>query len=366
MTEHNSGMPDFLQLEVFRATTRRVLTMTRLQRALITAMAIASGIICNNIAFAAENIYQVEMIVFERTTADTDEQWPKNLVLEYPGHWQRLFDPAAEAARQAEAEAATARTDALRLSDDFLQTLANEAADRRGTEASDFSAATPDATAENPDSLAGTGNSSPSAETTAFFAFLPPQQRTLEKTRAALDRSKQLRVVFHEAWRQPLTAIEKSPALIFHGGNQFGANYELQGYIHLGISRYLHLQTNLWFTHFAPNHGQSSEHWPKLPTEPAALTGNRKGLSKSADPTAASVYPTAIAGDSAVVPQPDAPFGLPGWDTSSTEDPYAALLEAPYVINQIATLRQKRRMRSGELHYIDHPQIGLLIKFTPI
>ena len=27
--------------------------------------------------------------------------------------------------------------------------------------------------------------------------------------------------------------------------------------------------------------------------------------------------------------------------------------------------QQQRRMRSGELHYLDHPVIGLLVKVTP-
>ena len=42
-----------------------------------------------------------------------------------------------------------------------------------------------------------------------------------------------------------------------------------------------------------------------------------------------------------------------------------SLYSAP-VIEYITTLREKRRMRSEELHYIDHPILGLLIFITPI
>lgn len=31
-----------------------------------------------------------------------------------------------------------------------------------------------------------------------------------------------------------------------------------------------------------------------------------------------------------------------------------------------APIRQKRRMRSGELHYLDHPFLGILVKITPV
>lgn len=35
-------------------------------------------------------------------------------------------------------------------------------------------------------------------------------------------------------------------------------------------------------------------------------------------------------------------------------------------ITRVVTLRQKRRMRSKETHYIDHPVIGILIHIEPL
>ena len=32
----------------------------------------------------------------------------------------------------------------------------------------------------------------------------------------------------------------------------------------------------------------------------------------------------------------------------------------------ITTMRESRRMRSNELHYLDHPYLGLLILVTPL
>lgn len=288
-------------------------------------MALASGVCI------AETVYQVEMIVFERTTPTSNEVWPKNLTLEYPKPWQRLFDPQEEAKRQ--------EATSLQPADDFLQTIAQEAAQlQRAVD------------------TAQTGiEASRSAQTDAtdvaapllheFFAFLPKEKRGLQKAREAIDRNQQLRVLFHEAWRQPLTAIEKSPALILRGGSQYGVYSELQGYIHLGISRFLHLHTNLWFTHFAPNHGQMPEHWPNLPPEPPELSSE-------------SVVAQEISGTSdEVTTEPWSPDEMVNADSD--------LQKPPYAVNQIVTLQQKRRMRSGELHYVDHPRLGILIKMIP-
>ena len=36
------------------------------------------------------------------------------------------------------------------------------------------------------------------------------------------------------------------------------------------------------------------------------------------------------------------------------------------VLEARSLLQQKRRMRSKEMHYIDHPLIGVVIKFMPL
>lgn len=296
-------------------------------------------------ASASEPIYQVEMIVFERTAPGSDEVWPKNLSLEYPKPWQRLFNPLEEAQQQK----AAAQADALRLSDDFLRTLAQESAELQSGA---------DATQSSTDSAPRTQTSDATSATQPpslpeFFAFLPKERRGLQQSRDAIDRNHQLRVVFHEAWRQPLTAIEKSPALLLRGGNRYGDHYELQGYLYLGISRFLHLHTNLWFTHFAPNHGQLPEHWPILPVEPMGLA-SRSDMSGS---------DTSMRASDSSASSSDLPSQT--WATDEMDSAFTDLKESPYVINQIVTLQQKRRLRSGELHYIDHPKLGMLIKITP-
>jgi hypothetical protein len=48
-----------------------------------------------------------------------------------------------------------------------------------------------------------------------------------------------------------------------------------------------------------------------------------------------------------------------------TEAELQAFLDSPdYAWRHAVLLQQSRRMRGGELHYIDHPMFGLLIKVT--
>ena len=37
-----------------------------------------------------------------------------------------------------------------------------------------------------------------------------------------------------------------------------------------------------------------------------------------------------------------------------------------YPYRHAVLVQQKRRMRSNEVHYIDHPLLGAVIKFTPV
>jgi hypothetical protein len=37
----------------------------------------------------------------------------------------------------------------------------------------------------------------------------------------------------------------------------------------------------------------------------------------------------------------------------------------PYIPRQIVLMQQERDMRSNEIHYLDHPLLGIIIKIVP-
>lgn len=277
---------------------------------------------------SANNVFHIELIVFERydrPQGSDDEQWGKNIRLEYPTPWQRLINPEEEAIK-------TEELNATAPPDDFLKTLENERNAAASTE-----------------DTSGSVGSSPK-----HYEYLPQDKHNLRKTKDALNNSNQLRVLFHHAWTQPLTAPENAPALILHGGNRYGDLFELQGFIRLGISRFVHIETDLWFSQFVPNHGQKPDHWPDLPIEPIERQSSVV-QKRSSDVNQYQTY------------ERNTEFNMQEHEwQEGMENAYGQAVDSAYLVKQIITLRQKRRIRTGETHYLDHPRLGVIIKVTPL
>ena len=49
------------------------------------------------------------------------------------------------------------------------------------------------------------------------------------------------------------------------------------------------------------------------------------------------------------------------WQAGETLDE-PEQVDSAFLVRQIVTLKQSRRMRSGEVHYLDHPRLGVLIQ----
>jgi hypothetical protein len=145
------------------------------------------------------------------------------------------------------------------------------------------------------------------------FTPVPTNERSLNPQAATLARSGNYTLLFHQAWRQTIYANKTNIAI--SGGKVFNGHHELEGSISLSVGQYLKIQTNLWLTKFAPAGTSIAESWPELPNLPNSFTSDV--------------------------------------DTSNP-------------IQRIVKLNQERTMRSNEVHYIDHPVMGLIIKITPV
>lgn len=206
------------------------------------------------------------------------------------------------------------------------------------------------------------------------FERLSPEQAQLGDAVKKLNDSRRYRVLRHSIWRQPALERDQAVALRFAAGEPMtleipasaypappeastdevagtsdsnssemsGGIYRfeqsigegilgprlreaevlpLDGTIKLVVSRYLHLHADLYFT--------TDVHW-------------RDG--KDAGSAPASAHIEAAASTESQTHVTRGPNGRP-------------LLSYAF--------QQQRRMRSGELHYLDHPVVGLLVKVTP-
>lgn len=196
------------------------------------------------------------------------------------------------------------------------------------------------------------------------FSILPRQAQVLVGVKRRLDSNRGYRVLFHEAWRQPI-ADKGTPAVIINGGDNIGRRHRLEGSIQLRVSRYLHIETHLWLTQLSA--GSTAGAPDRKTATPGASENNAKDPTKDGD-TEGKVTESE-ANSTAHPPWPPLP-GLPiNRNRAATAANNRQPSHMPYHLNRvqrIALFNEKRRMRSKELHYIDHPLMGLLIIITPV
>lgn len=194
-------------------------------------------------------------------------------------------------------------------------------------------------------------NSSVDLTKEAFYR-LPESERQLNAQAQKLERNSRFQVLFHNAWRQVITNEKAAKSILIQGGQTFGQHQELEGSIRLSVATYLKLQTNLWYSQFDLNVGQEqTRQWPELPKQPNFLATPIAGLSL----------------DSSLELEQALAVENQQWDNTlatpdNSNDPANS---DNYLTRQIILLQQSRDMRSSEIHYIDHPVVGIIVQVTP-
>lgn len=288
------------------------MTMTRITR-FCSALALSLAAAGTQAANYAGNTFEIEMIIFERPQgmAHTSENWPASPRLEYPSRWVD-FDTRKESSK-------------------------------------------PVASRE---SLSPAGaNGEPMGEAAAKIGstlLLSPTATMLNNKAAALARGGD-RVLFHKAWRQVLKQKRSSPAVLIDGGDSFQGYSQLGGSVTLSVSRYLHLSTNLWLNDFS---SPASDEGILLPKRPRATAETPvKILSATQSENKNPSY-------SSLALQDD-PGTLGDYEPITLGEPQLEAEQTVYVAHA-AHLQHERRLRSGQLHYIDHPAFGILIEIRTV
>lgn len=206
------------------------------------------------------------------------------------------------------------------------------------------------------------------------------------------------RVLFSGSWPQALEARKQAAALLIEGGDAVGQHHELEGYIRVGLERYLHIDTDLWLSKF-------SEQRPTLRRDSYETAGNDYSAARQT-PTRSPYQESPVNSAPRRLSEfPALPIPFPvndrqavgrnlragnDFDTHNSDDPASgtenirsdedrsqpfrpssnldvlAADDSSYFVDRTVVMRQNRRMRSGEVHYLDHPMFGVLIKITPI
>ncbi len=140
-----------------------------------------------------------------------------------------------------------------------------------------------------------------------------PNQSLLDDVKS-INRQRTLRPVIHRRWRQPVPP-RSAPQPIYISAPIDQRNpatatgfARIEGFIDVTVSRYLHFGSTLWY------HSDTLGHAPEfLPLMPGSLSR------------------------------------------------YSQIIAEPYM-----QLQESRRMRSGDLHYLDHPKFGVIVKIDAL
>lgn len=259
---------------------------------------------------SAQDLYKVEVIVFERKEAPTGdaERWPRDIELAYPADTQALTErqPSAEAELGFEAEGAYP----------------------------------------------------------APYQLLPPESLSLTGRKNALGRDYRLRPIYHQAWLQPLTGPRQSLPVQIVGGDSFGEQRELGGTIEVSVNKFIHLDAHLWLATFERNEGQLPEPWPPLPS----IGGTERVNDFAFNPTESVEFPTEDpatqrGGESTSWESQGLAGATPNQAEFADQNLGVTTPSAePFLVKEIVTMNQSRRMRTAEVHYLDHPKLGVLVQ----
>jgi peptidoglycan-binding protein CsiV len=144
------------------------------------------------------------------------------------------------------------------------------------------------------------------------YTWLPTS--ALNEDVKSINRQRTLRPLIHKRWRQPVPARD-APQPIYitlpidqRSPATITGYPRIEGFIDVTVSRYLHFATTLWY--HADTLGEDPIMTPFNPTYESRL------------------------------------------------DPMAS---EPYM-----QLKESRRLRSGDLHYLDHPKMGILVIVEPV
>ena len=176
------------------------------------------------------------------------------------------------------------------------------------------------------------------------FQTVAPTDKEFNEVLSSLNLSSSYEIITSQSWLQPALDSDHAVPVLIQGGKEYEGLFELAGSVTLIVSRYLHLKTDLWLSEYIQKVEVVAPWWQDNNATPADPGTDPAALGSATEPAAEDLQPYANA-DFVVESSPVA------------NDRFESI--------QTVELKQSRRMRSGELHYLDNPLFGVIVKVTP-
>ncbi len=312
--------------------------------------------------------YRVELLIFTQggAAAQQAERWNPEPELAYPERYRFLVDPQQVAGLEAtypEAERVQQANGVQVVTLPAPVTELPPAQDipTREPVIDEDAAADPNTPAPAPEAPDEDALRLPEP-----FVMRPAAELAFRGKAAYMERNGDYRVLWHRNWLQPLEEESRAlPIIIDRSGDD--ASYPvLQGSVELQLSRFLHVTTNLWLN---TDGSYLPDYWrmPAPPLAPPSVIIEEVPVLEELPPLNLARVPLAMPLPGEEQTRADTSgaenaSGLePDRETGAEPDVDAAP-EYPY--RHAVLLQQSRRMRSDEVHYLDHPLLGVVIRLT--
>ena len=257
--------------------------------------------------------FQIELLLFRNLSAaaQQEEHWPETIDIWLPEPSYQM--PATEN------QSTTARSlETWEAPEIQLEVITEEGWSEQNPQQIEF--AGPGLELEQP----GT-----EADGLLQYRGVPKADSHLRDMKNRLGRRSDYRVLDYRAWRQPLVNDGAPVYFRVEAGESHEFYRELEGYIGFYLKRFLHVDTELW--------------WGEYPTQ--LDTVDSAGTATIGEEPQTETLEAAAPGEMAASSQPES-FN------------HRRVVRA-------AHLKEQRRMRSDEVHYFDHPLIGVLVRISP-
>jgi hypothetical protein len=328
-------------------------TLKNLSSLLIAGMSVVAA--CQ-VGAQDERWFRVELLIVSQgaAAAENSEAWDPTPTLAYPAKARFLFEPDKAASNLARLQA---------TSDPMSPVNATSNVDELGYQTITLSAVDETTKSTNPEPAVTRGTDPLTAPlgsdpevldaptTPSPFTALPQSELEFRGKAAYMARTGRYKTLFHESWLQRVATQENAiPIVIDHSGDDESWP-ALQGSVTFYLSRFLHLQTNLWLN-------TTGNYLPTQWSMPLAPLGP-KSLIVIAPPEEEPPSGLLLPLDSQDLPSATEEAALEEQAQLELEQPLSPWRHA-------VVLNQERRMRSTEVHYIDHPLLGVIVKISPV
>jgi hypothetical protein len=312
-------------------------------------VALTGLLLSGTVAAQDERWFKVEVMIFSQRSeaAATAEDWQPTPKLQYPGESRFLLNTTRIADN-------AAMYDGVSVVDKFGRQLitlnrpANEEIIQPQAASEDIN---PPLNTERPEV---TPPPATPTLTPTPFTVLDADAREFNSKASAMARSGRYNILFHETWAQPMVAKTDTLPIVVDRSGDNQAWPTLQGSIKLYLSRYLHIETNLWLN-------TMGEYLPEYWIIPAPPLGPPSLIIEEPE----APWDALIVANDAAAPSTEVFAEEPAENLGDSET--LAVDSGPvYPWHHAILLQQKRKMRSTEVHYIDHPMLGVVALITPL